>query len=348
MDMCAAPPMRVPAPSPSHGTFTDLQFNTVGASGRSQHHFMLFEPSVVRLASPPMLVFLHGCQQGAADFAAGTRMNEAAQDAGIFVLYPQQELAANVMRCWNWYAPTDESGRAGDAALIAALTRYVMEEHGIDPTRVYVAGLSAGGAMAAVLAQDYPGLFAALGVHSGLPPGHAIDLRSALRLMSDGPGPRNVHAPPRLKAGDGRSIRSIVFHGDRDTTVHMSNGQAIHACALGSPRGRSALRSQQTTTGPLAGRRGFTRLVQIGARGVTEHELWVVHGAGHAWAGGSVAQKYTDALGPDASGEMLRFFLQHRLDEGFEGRPAVPGLHRKSTAEPNHVIRPRFVELDRR
>ena len=284
-----------------------------GQSG--EHHprrYMLYEPANRGHASAPLLVLLHGCKQGAADFAAGTRMNEAAEAAGVVVLYPEQSLAANLLRCWNWYALQDRSNKDGDAAVIAAMTRQVMREHDIDATRVYVAGMSAGGGMAAVLVRDYPELYAALGVHSGVPAGLAHDVYSAMRLMSDGPVPSDVDAEPGVVDGVGADVASIVFHGDEDAVVHLSNGVAIHEGAGGSEVS-SPLDTRQTTTQSRPGHRGFTRSVEYGSRGVTERELWIVHGAGHAWAGGSSSQPDTDSSGPDASREMLRFFLQHQL-----------------------------------
>ena len=281
----------------------------------SQHHprrYMLYEPANRSRAPAPLLVLLHGCKQGAADFAAGTRMNEAAEAAGVVVLYPEQSLAANLLRCWNWYALHDRSNKDGDAAVIAAMTRQVMRDHEIDATRVYVAGMSAGGGMAAVLVRDYPELYAALGVHSGVPAGLAHDVYSAMRLMSDGPVPSDVDAAPHAVDGAGADVASIVFHGDEDTVVHLSNGVAVHEGAGGS-EDHPPLDTRQTTTQPRPGHRGFTRSVEYGPSGVTARELWIVHGAGHAWAGGSSAQPDTDSSGPDASREMLRFFLQHQL-----------------------------------
>jgi len=279
----------------------------------SQRRYMLYEPALRGRGPAPLLVLLHGCQQGAEDFAAGTRMNEAAEDAGVLVLYPEQSVVANVLRCWNWYALPDRSNSVGDAALIAAMTRQVMREHDIDASRVYVAGMSAGGAMAAVLARDYPQLYAALGVHSGVPAGLAHDVFSAMRLMSNGPAKSAPDGAVSAAAGGGPAVASIVFHGDEDTTVHPSNGEAIHAAPGSAQAGPLPPGSLQATTRPSDGRRGFTRSVDFGPGGVTQRELWIVHGAGHAWAGGSDAQRHTDANGPDASREMLRFFLQHRL-----------------------------------
>lgn len=284
-----------------------------GQSG--EHHprkYMLYEPASRGHAPAPLLVLLHGCKQGAAEFAAGTRMNEAAEAAGVVVLYPQQSLAANLLRCWNWYALHDRSNKDGDAAVIAAMTRQVMREHDIDATRVYVAGMSAGGGMAAVLVRDYPELYAALGVHSGVPAGLAHDVYSAMRLMSTGPVPTEAEAVPAAINGVGLDVASIVFHGDEDTVVHFSNGVAIHQGA-GSSENSPSLDTRETTTQPRPGHRGFTQSVEYGPGGVTERELWLVHGAGHAWAGGSSEQPDTDCSGPDASREMLRFFLQHQL-----------------------------------
>jgi len=289
----------------TQGTFTEGRFVS-----ESKRRYMLYQPASRKPGPAPLLVLLHGCHQSAEEFAAGTRMNEAAEAAGVLVLYPEQSLTANVLRCWNWYALQDRSDNDGDAALIAAMTRHIISEHEIDATRVYVAGMSAGGGMAAVLARDYPELYAALGVHSGVPAGLAHDVLSAIRLMSNGPAQGEADAVPIAVEGLGRSVASIVFHGDEDKTVHPSNGEAIHA----APRAQAQpLGTLQATTDPNAGQRGFTRSVEFGPGGVTKKELWIVHGAGHAWAGGSEAEKHTDANGPNASREMLRFFLQHKL-----------------------------------
>lgn len=303
----AAPGPQRPAapPAAALGHFTEGRFGSNIA-----RRYMVYEPASRRPGPAPLLVLLHGCQQGAEDFAAGTRMNEAAEAAGVVVLYPEQSRAANLLRCWNWYALQDRSNAEGDAALIAGMTRRVTLDHDIDAARVYVAGMSAGGAMAAVLARDYPELYAALGVHSGVPAGLAHDVVSAMRLMAGGPPARPADD---LAHAAGASVASIVFHGDEDGVVHPSNGHAIHAPpglaeALPPPAG-----SLQSTTRASEGQRGVTRKVDYAAGGVTQHELWIVHGAGHAWAGGSESERHTDAEGPDASREMLRFFLQHRL-----------------------------------
>jgi poly(hydroxyalkanoate) depolymerase family esterase len=270
--------------------------------------YLLYQPASPPPGPMPLLVLLHGCRQTADDFARSTGMNEAAEAAGVAVLYPEQSLNANLLRCWNWYALQDRSYAEGEATLLAALTRRIVRELGLDATRVYVAGMSAGGAMAAVLARDYPDLYAALGVHSGLPAGEAHDMHSAMQLMSKGPGPPTTPADPAQSAD--LAVARIVFHGDGDTTVHPANAAALHAAPgvadeLSSP-------SVQVTTPARDGRRAYTRSIEYGPAGVPQRELWIVHGAGHAWAGGDATARHTDAEGPDASREMLRFFLQHR------------------------------------
>ena len=280
----------------------------------SPRRYMLYEPASRSRGRSPLLVLLHGCQQSADEFAAATRMNEAAEDVGMYVLYPEQSAVANALRCWNWYGVPDHWHSGGDAPLLAAMTRQVLRDHDLDATRVYVAGMSAGGGMAAVLARDHPQLFAALGVHSGVPAGLAHDVFSALRLMARGPAQSATQATALAaeQAADQAAPPTIVFHGDEDTTVHPANGKAIHAAPNGNGSVQPPMPSVQTTTPPQVGQRGFTRTVEPGPDRTTRRELWIIHGAGHAWAGGSDAQRHTDAEGPDASQEMLRFFLQHR------------------------------------
>lgn len=294
-----------------------------GASGRfieghygksPQRRYMLYEPARRSRRQAPLLVMLHGCSQSAEEFAAGTRMNEAAESSGALVLYPEQSLSAHPLRCWTWYALQDPSNSEGDAAVIAAMTREVMRDHDIDPARIYVAGMSAGGAMAAVLVRDYPRLYAALGVHSGAPAGLAHDVYSGMRLMSGGPRLRTEDEDAAsLDAELPHTVASIVFHGDADAIVHPSNAEAIHAPPRIAQDQPLPFKSLSTTTDANEGRRAYTRSVDYGPGGVPVRELWIVHGAGHAWAGGSEGLRLNDATGPDASHEMMRFFLRHRL-----------------------------------
>jgi poly(hydroxyalkanoate) depolymerase family esterase len=266
--------------------------------------FRLFVPQCATSAKLPLLVMLHGCKQNAEDFALGTRMNELAQAHGWVVLYPEQPLSANGLGCWNWFHAGNQQRGRGEPKILADLVRHVMAAEDIDPRRVYVAGLSAGGAMAATLAGTYPELFAAVGIHSGLPHAAAHDMMSAFHAMRDGPLARRVAAEAAAL------LPTIVFHGDLDDTVHPGNGEALIASAA-APAG-AAPSWTRVEHGQKPGGHAWTRTVHTSADGRIQAEHWLVHGAGHAWCGGSPEGSYTDPAGPDASAEMLRFFAAHR------------------------------------
>lgn len=278
------------------------------ASNAGQRDYRLYVPSTHGDTASPLLVMLHGCTQSPEDFAAGTRMNELAEAHGCLVVYPAQTQAANAQKCWNWFSPADQQRDRGEPALIAGITRQVMREHAVDPGRVYVAGLSAGGAAAAIMGQAYPDLYAAVGVHSGLACGAARDVGSAFAAMRQG-------AP--VAAASGRQapgVPTIVFHADNDRTVHSRNGdQVIEQVAA------AAVLGQEVHAGQVPGGRSFRRTVYRDARGKPVLEHWLVAGGGHAWSGGSAQGTYTDPLGPDASREMLRFFAEHRLPSPTRG-----------------------------
>lgn len=276
------------------GTLTRGHFRHPSAG---QRDYLLFSPPAEAGAGPrPLVVMLHGCTQNADDFAAGTRMNELASEAGFHVLYPDQSRQHNPQGCWNWFKHNHQQRERGEPAVLAGMVREVARQHDIDPDRIYVAGLSAGGAMAAILGRRYPDLFAAVGVHSGLAAGAARDLPSALAAMQRG-------APGQL--GSSRSIPTIVFHGDRDTTVHPDNAAHVMNGAGHAGHGQGERIER-------AGLRSSTRRVHRAADGRIVAEQWLIDGAGHAWSGGSPAGSYTDPQGPDASAEMWRFFRQHR------------------------------------
>lgn len=283
-------------PSPASAREERFLAGTFG-SGRAQRAYKLYVPPQAGDAPLPLVVMLHGCTQDPDDFAAGTRMNEAARELGCFVLYPAQTAQANPQRCWNWFKHSHQERGRGEPALIAAMTREVMAHHAVDASRVYVAGLSAGGAMAAILGAEYPDVFAAVGVHSGLAAGVAKDLPSALAAMRSGGEGNSAGA---------RGVPTIVFHGDADGTVHPHNGQHVIAASMGDAQAAPESGRHRAGAG-----RSYTRHVHRGADGEVRAEHWVVHGSGHAWSGGSRAGSYTDASGPDATREMLRFFLAH-------------------------------------
>jgi poly(hydroxyalkanoate) depolymerase family esterase len=263
--------------------------------------YKLFVPSRSHIEPLPLVVMLHGCTQSPDDFAAGTRMNFHAEERNCFVVYPEQPSGANQAKCWNWFRTDDQKRGGGEPSLIAGITRQIMREYGIDPKRVYVAGLSAGGAAAAIMSATYPDLYAAVGVHSGLACGAASDLPSALAAMRHG---KAFGAIVRAES----PVPTIVFHGDRDTTVHPHNGDRI----LGQSS-EAASRTTRVLRGRVPDGYAYTRTIVADAQGRDISEHWSVHGAGHAWSGGSPSGSHTDPKGPDAARQMLRFFLQHSL-----------------------------------
>lgn len=293
-----------PAQTRRDGEFRDHRFE--GEAGVM--HYKLFIPAGLGDAVPPLIVMLHGCTQSPDDFARGTRMNALAQEQGYVVAYPAQAQSRNAGKCWNWFRTGDQQRGQGEPALLAALTAHLVRKHRLDDRRVYVAGLSAGGAMAAVLASTYPDLYAAIGVHSGLPFGAAHDLPSALAAMKQGAAAPSSRAPATRMS----TVPAIVFHGDRDTTVDPCNGAGVIAQSIGATSQDCGLPEAHATVerGCTPDGRSYTRTIHKDDAGTVIAEQWLVHGAGHAWFGGDPAGSYTDPSGPDASEHMLRFFSE--------------------------------------
>jgi poly(hydroxyalkanoate) depolymerase family esterase len=313
----------VPGPIvvPAGGQFVERSY-TGPSGGRS---YKLYVPSgYTGQEAVPLIVMLHGCTQNPDDFAAGTSMNELAETHTFLVAYPAQAQNANMQKCWNWFKASDQQRGQGEPAIIAGISRQVVEEYAVADGRVYVAGMSAGGAMAAIMGATYPDLFAAVGVHSGLAPGAAQDLASAFPAMQGG-GASNTPQDGAIGSSE-MSVPVIVFHGDRDTTVHPRNAEQLLAhyrTAESIPGGRNAagelVPPVAVRKGQVPGGHAFTRATQRDAEGRPIMEQWIVHGLGHAWSGGSSAGSYTEAKGPDASAEMVRFFDQQHP----AGRPST-------------------------
>jgi poly(hydroxyalkanoate) depolymerase family esterase len=294
-------PARAPDPVPDGAQFVTKSY----ANQAGSREYKLYVPSGYSGQPLPLVVMLHGCTQSPDDFAAGTRMNALAEEHTCLVAYPAQAASANMQKCWNWFSPNDQRRDQGEPSLIAGITRQIMQDYPVDPQRVYVAGLSAGAAAAVIMGTAYPELYAALGVHSGLACGSAGDIASAFAAMQQGkPG-----ATPAGAAAARRSVPTIVFHGDRDTTVNPSNGD--HVIAQLKAAAPQKVQANVVETGQVPGGHRYTRTLHGDPHGRTVFEQWVIHGAGHAWSGGSSAGSYTDPKGPDATREMMRFFLDH-------------------------------------
>ena len=296
-DPVASPLAGEPGPT---GSFLNGSF-TNAAGTRAYKVYVPACHSVASREPLPMIVMLHGCTQSPDDFAAGTRMNALADMHGFVVVYPAQSGGANVSKCWNWFRSDDQSRDRGEPSIVAGITREVASRYGVDEKRIFVAGMSAGAAMAVILGATYPDLFAAVGAHSGLPYRAAHDVPSAFGAMHGGAGPAGARS-----AATG--VPTIVFHGDADRTVEARNGEAIIAQILASRADPSSLRIE-TQSGIAAGGIRFDRTTYVDAAGKVLAEQWVLQGAAHAWSGGSAAGSHTDARGPDASAEMVRFFL---------------------------------------
>lgn len=282
--------------------------------GKASRAYKLFVPAALANEPRPLIVMLHGCKQNPDDFAAGTRMNELAQRHGFLVAYPEQTSRANGANCWNWFESGEQSRDGEEASLIAGIVGDIGRLRRVDEKRVFVAGLSAGGAMAVILGAAYPEVFAAVGVHSGLPLGAAHDVSSAFAAMRGGPGAgwsRVKRGSVDAQRSSPRAVPTIVFHGDADTTVNVCNGDDVthQASARFTSADGSALHEEVLPRQHAQGR-DFTTTRYLDDAGRSRVERWVVHGASHAWSGGNAKGSYTDSKGPEASEEMLRFFMK--------------------------------------
>lgn len=287
-----------PPPLPDGARYVARSF-TCAAGTRD---YKLYIPASAGERPRGLIVMLHGCKQDPDDFAAGTRMNEVAEVHGLVVAYPGQTGAYNASSCWNWFDRAHQERDFGEPAIIAGITREVASAFGLDRQSVFVAGLSAGGAMAVVMGETYPDLYAAIGVHSGLAYGSANDVMSAFAAMR---GEAGFGRAEQARSGANfTAVRTIVFHGSADRTVHPSNSHRIIEAA--NPGGALRIKTQH---GRAAGGRTYTRTIVEGPGGSPQLEHWRLEGAGHAWSGGHPDGTYTDPQGPDASLEIARFFL---------------------------------------
>lgn len=269
----------------------------------------------------PLIVMLHGCGQDAEDFAAGTRMNTLAERETFLVLYPEQDASANRLRCWNWFEPDHQERGRGEPSIIAGATEEVIAEHDVDPDRVYVAGISAGGSMSSILGATYPDLYAAIGIHSGLQYKAAGDASEALVVQqTGGPDPDRQGRLAYLSAREeARIVPAIVFHGEDDRVVDVVNGhQALAQWAQTNDLAHDGTDNDSISDEPADVLRerepdgyDYVRELHEDPEGEGIMEKWIVEELGHDWSGGDPEGSYTDPEGPDASAELVRFFGEH-------------------------------------
>ena len=300
------------------GTFTRGSFS----NEHGERDYGLYVPDGLDGRSAPLVVMLHGCGQDAEDFAAGTRMNAIAKQEKFLVLYPEQDSSANRAGCWNWFEPSDQERGRGEPSIIAGATEQVIDEHGVDPRRVYVVGISAGGAMSTVLAATYPDLYAAVGVHSGLEYGAADSALAAVAAQrSGGPDPdrQGRLAFESARPAEARVLPAIVFHGEEDGVVDVVNAhQTLSQWAQtndyaedGADDDGVAGEPDEALPGQSPGGYDYVRYVYERPGGDALMEKWIIEDLGHAWSGGDTDGSFADPDGPNASEEMVRFFRQH-------------------------------------
>jgi poly(hydroxyalkanoate) depolymerase family esterase len=294
--VAAAPPS-----PPDAAARPRVEWHEHASDAGARRYRLVIPPGLDPSRPAPLLVLLHGCAQDPDDLARGTRFDAAAARAGAVLAYPEQTREHHPQRCWTWYEPS-----SGEPRIVAAIAREVMGRPGVDPARVYVAGISAGAAMALNAVAADPALFAAAAVHSGVPFGAAASVAEGLALMRDGPEDAEALAAASaavLRRRPGGALPLIVLHGAADAVVDPSNARAL--AAQWAPAGAvDVVAPSRDTVGGLA--------VERELRG-TSVELWLVDGLGHAWSGGAPEGTFTDTRGPDATGEILRFLLSHRM-----------------------------------
>lgn len=258
----------------------------------------------------PLLVMLHGCMQSADDIAAGTQLNRLADEFGLLVAYPEQPAAEHSQRCWRWYEAAHQERGAGEPAMLAGIAAEVARDQRVDPERVFAAGISAGGAMAVILAATYPDLFRAVGVHSALPYAAARTAAEALGAMREPHiRPDSGRAVLRAMGERARVVRMIVFHGADDPVVQPGNAVALTAQWGGVLRGLPGGSGGRWHAAPAGDARASLRRLATAERQPPLMEVWTITGLGHAWSGGSTEGTFTAPGFPDASRAMLHFFL---------------------------------------
>ena len=278
----------------------------------------------------PMIVMMHGCKQDAHIFAAATRMNGLADRDEFIVLYPEQRRLANIHRCWNWFSRSAQDG-AGEAAILCDMIRSLANEYHADPARIYIAGLSAGAAMATNLAISHPDLFAGCAIHSGLMFRAATSTSGALNAMRYGSrlDPQEI-AKSAFATIRGKSdaIPALVIHGDQDRVVHPANADqavamfgALNESLATEVDGQAESLQRRPGANRSAGGYGYETVNYYRGERLLISKV-MISGMGHAWSGGDSDYPYNDEAGPSASELICDFFAEHGLRD-ISVRPRV-------------------------
>ena len=258
----------------------------------------------------PLLVLLHGCRQTPEDFAAATRIAALADSNGWLVLLPRQSSKANAWTCWNWFDKATSAGR-GEAAIVVAQIRAVQRAYRVHPRRIFVAGMSAGGCLAAVLGLRHPKLFAGVAAHSAVACGAASGPMAAMQVLAHGADTavEQIGATARDAASRrALPVPLLVVHGGDDHVVSLRNARQLVRQYLVF-NGRLDPKEmapdelpppdREITQQLSPGRTATTIEYRDGAR--TLVRMVRVDGLGHAWSGGDATFPYNDPLPPDAT-----------------------------------------------
>lgn len=296
----------------------------IARANLGSRQYKLWIPAALDPQKPaPLVMMLHGCTQRGEDLAAISGMNSLADRERFLVIYPEQSRRANFLKCWNWFEAHHQARGAGEPAILAEVVREMQRLYNVDADRVYVAGVSAGGAMAVVMGAAYPDLFAAIGVFAGVEFKAATSRTSAFGLLRHGaPDPvrQGRLAFEAMSVGVRERPKTrmpvIVFQGSHDHRVPRGAADQViaqwaetNACMAGSSGEKADPLMEQVREGSVTNGYTFTRHVYSDGDGLLM-EKWIVHGLGHAWSGSPQPSRYGDPKGPNASAEIWRFFRE--------------------------------------